>query len=535
MAIFDENKYNEYLTNNDYSGLATYMRNFQPKDKTKRAEFNRQIEILKRQGAINNALINNEPNADYKAAMAFNIQRPHGKYDMSNPFTKRYINAINQIGNTKNEVADYFDYEFKSNDYYNKFIKNSGMKIGEYNPKSPTNIYHYNKDGKNIVRVHRASFRNPKMFDAINKGLNSITVSEAVQNNPMLGLFAGSQIGFNTKSYDANGKQLTNYIGFDKYQKEAANYANVSADIYKKRVKKAYDKVTPAKLMVSGFMCDAQRQLQIAAMNNQIDNTSYNTQIKIINDFYKNRLANEDISSYDEVYLKDENTGNLYITNEKTKNDLTEAVRTAIDENRISVVAGASGGRTGTVISISANPDSKGNVADSKYKKSFKIFVPGLFDKDARNLINKNSDAKLMVEIADHQMYGHDYDLVEGGKLSKFDGNGGAIYVTDKGERPLDPKQVQDVMKRNILIEGGITNALNQVDLDKNNRVIPGQTELMDKIKEYSINAFTDLYNVNPSRLNEILEDENAINEINKINNTILKNIGVYRIGTDIK
>lgn len=542
MLTPDKKVYDNFLINNDYIGLANYLSQFNPTDETKRKSLQQNINTLKRYGGIANAILEKQQNEVDKAAISFNMQRQYGIYDDKNDYTKQYLDAINSIGNKSHwfkddEIAEYFDYVFTNKTAYNKFIETSGLTIQKYNSKNPTETSSFTINGQPAIRVYRKAFKDSNFFDALNKGLDKLI---AIDYEAFLGDFDNTGktkptivYNFTTKSYDKNGKELTSVMGFDSNQKKAWDYANTSNEIYKKNIDEAYGKVVPSKLMVSGFLCGAQRNLATMAMNGQIDASTYNMQSQIIKDFYNNELANTSLTGFDEVYITDpsNNSQTLDIMSEEAKGDWTRILRTALEEGRVKYGAGSAGGRVGTVITISDKVDKKNEGSTGTYGQGVQIFVPGLFDEDARELIDSDPDARVQVELAEHQAFGHNYDLIEGGTLSDFDGEGGAIYTDDLGSYRLTPEQVNQQMKRNVLIQGGIEEAKQTLTKDKNGNLQSASQELLTRIKNYAINVYSIDSN---AQTKEDLETEEAKQEIDNIYIFILKELGLDRLGNPI-
>lgn len=547
MVTPDKKIYDSFLINNDYIGLANYLSQFNPTDETKRKSLQQNINTLKRYGGIANAILEKQQNEEDKLAISFNMQRQYGIYDDKNNYTKQYLNAINSIGNKshwfkEDEIAEYFDYVFTNKTAYDKFIEDSGLNIQKYDAKHPTETSSFTINGQPAIRVYRKAFKDSNFFDALNKGLDkSIIIDYEASLGDFDNKYAKNRptivYNFTTKSYDKNGKELNSVIGFDSNQRKAWQYANKSNEIYKKNIDKAYEKVVPTKLMVSGFLCEAQRNLYTMAMNHQIDSSTYNMQSQIIKDYYNSELANISFTGQDEVYITDPSNDSqtLDLMDENSKGTWTRILRTALKEGRVEYGAGSAGGRVGTVITISDKLDKDDNASTGDYGKGVQIFVPGLFDDDARELIDSDPDARIQVELAEHQAFGHNYDLIEGGTLSNFDGEGGATYIDDLGSYRLTPEQVQQQMKRNILIQGCIDEAKQVLNKNKitilDNNLQSASQDLLTKIKNYAINVYSIDSN---AQTQEDLETEEAKQEIDNIYIFILKELGLDRLGNPI-
>ena len=540
MVTPDKKKYDSFLINNDYIGLANYLDQFNIADKNKRIQVKQDINKLKRYGSIANAILEKQIDEADKSAIIFSMQRDHGVYDTNNTYTKQYLDAVNSIGNKTHwfkddETAEIFQYVFDTKNEYDKFIEESGLTIKGYDDKNPTAPYMFMYNGQPVIQVRRDAFKNTTFFDSLNKGLETLYASDydkamwrlEVMHNPQA---EKPTNGFRTISYDKSGKKLQNVEGFDEYQKKAWDYAKESNNAYKKNIEEAYEKVVPTKLMTSGFLCGAQRNLYTMAMNGQIDASTFNMQSNIIKDYYDNALYHTSLTGCDEVYMThpDNDSQTLDVMRDEDKGKWTEIMRTALKEGRVKYGAGSAGGRVGTVITIIDKTDKNDDASDGDYGKGTQIFVPGLFDEDARDLIDSDPDAKLQVDLAEHQAFGHDYTLIEGGVLSDFDGDGGATYKDDVSTYYLTPEEVQQRMRRNILIQGGIDEAKNVLEFDNAGYLQPASTDLLDQILKYSTNVYSIDSN---AQTKEELETDEAKQEIDNIYMLILRELGLDREG----
>lgn len=538
MAQFDEKVYNSYILNNDYLGLANYFSQFKIKDEEQRKQLNAQIATLKRYGGIANAILSSQIDGPAKQAIAFNMQREHGVHDTQNDYANNYYNAINSIGNIGEGLiqisAGYFDYVFDSERAYNTFLKTSGLNISEYDKNNPESTHTFKSNGKNVVRVYRTAFKDGNFFDKLNDGLNALySPEQTVYTSFGTSYMKPANSNFETISYDEHNNELTKTRGFDINQRKAYLYAKDANDVYKQKIEMAQDKVVPSNLMVSGFLCGAQRQL----VQMQMQGIDTSKQLQLIKDYYDNELSHVSLTNFDEVYMTEPGNSSqtLNFIESEDKGKYTEILRTALKEGRVTYGAGSAGGRVGTVITISTKADKDGDDPSGKFDKGVQLFVPGMFDQDARELINSDSNAKIQVELAEHQAFNHAYNLIEGGNLTNFDGDGGATYDDGIVTTRLTPEEVQYQMKRNTLLEGGIEQAklLGQYDDNSDFPLLKeGQTELVNQLQEYAKNVYADLYNINDQNaLNEALKNEQASKEVDNIFMTMMTNLGFNREG----
>lgn len=510
MEGYNKQIYNSYLRNNDYTGLADYISQFKPKDKIQREELKQYANTLKRYGHIASAVINNTQSPEDKDLVSFNFQRENGIYSIKNKYAQNYGKNLNNIGGNK---AAYIDYEFADDDSYLKFVNNSGLNVGGYDKDNPTAPYHYINNGHHILRIQKTAFNNSKFFDSLNKGLDSIVKTVTVPGS--VSAFIPSYVDvmpyFKSTSYDERGTQITSKIGYFKEQADCARLVNSANTTYKNTLTKCYNKVMPSELVSMGYMCDAQRQLNEGATSGAITSEYYNLNSKIIKDYYDTQLKQISLTGYD-VYAIDENeTSQTFneIGNED-KGKYTALVRAAAQQNRVTVGAGMAGGRVGTIITIAPKINEKGEFG-KEGNAGYQFFVPGLFEEDARNVMDHDDNAKVMVELAEHQAFNAPYQFIEGGYLKDFDGNG-ATFTNDIGNIRMDNATIRLQMLRNTWLETGIESVKDYID--DNPKTNDANVTAM--ITTFAVNMYSRLYG-SPYEEDGKTITSTAKNEINNI------------------
>lgn len=503
--------YNSYIRNNDYVGLADYISQFKPKDKVQREELKQYVNTLKRYGHIASAVINNTQSTEERDLVSFNLQRENGLYGIKNKYAQEYGKNLNNIGGNK---ASYIDYEFADDDSYTKFINNSNLNIGGYDKNNPTSSYHYMNNGRHTIRIQKTAFNNSKFFDALNKGLDSLIVPVTVTGSVSAFIPSYTDIipYFKSTSYDENGNQLDSKFGYFKAQADCAKLVNSAESTYKNTLNKCYSKVMPSELVSMGYMCDAQRQLNEGAKNGTITEAYYNLNTKIIKDYYDTQLKQLSLTHYDVYAIGENETSQTFnaIGNED-KGKYTALIRAAAKQDRVTVGAGMAGGRVGTIITIAPKLDEKGNFG-KEGNAGYQFFVPGLFEEDARNVMDKDDNAKVMVDLAEHQAFNTPYKLVEGGYIKDFDGNG-ATFTNDIGNVRMDNATIRLQMLRNTWLEQGIESVKDYMEDNPN---YYQNNNLNKLIETFAINMYSRLYG-SPYETDGTTITTSARNEINDI------------------
>ena len=514
MEGYDVNIYNGYLRNNDYAGLADYISQFKPEDKIQREELKQYARTLRRYGHMATAVLNTTDDEESRQLLSFNLQRENGLYDINNKYAKRYGEALNNIGGSN---AATIHYNFNNEEDYLKFIEESGLNFGSYDKDNPNASYHYIKNGKHGISIKKSEFNNATLFDALNKGLHSLvadfTYTGLAQADPTM--FGYQRVSnFNSEAYDENGnllKKTDRHGGFFGEQERCYNMTKAATDKFQQTLTECYNKVVPSELVSMGYMCDAQRQLNEGATSGAITSEYYNLNMKIIKDYYDTQLKQMSLTGYD-VYAIDENeTSQTFneIGNED-KGKYTALVRAAAQQNRVTVGAGMAGGRVGTIITIAPKINEKGEFG-TEGNAGYQFFVPGLFEEDARNVMDHDDNAKVMVELAEHQAFNSPYKFIEGGYLKDFDGNG-ATFTNDIGSIRMDNATIRLQMLRNTWLETGIESVQDYIDDNPKTN----EATISALITNFAINMYSRLYG-SPYEEDEKTINETAKNEINNI------------------
>lgn len=467
------NEFNKRIADNDYLGAAAYLKTIKFSDKTTQDAINQQIAVLERYGGITNAILSKEVDKDRKFQIAFALNRHSNNFGAKDPSTGRYVNTyanqfidcLNNLGNSKDKTATYIDVEFDNQESYNTFVDKSGLSFSAKVEENQLSPYMYTNNGNPVIRVQKQTLQDSNFFDNFMGGLVGSTET---YYSPGYWMGQGQPVKINhygIKSYDADNNIINSWSGLGNELQQAYNLTRMSADTFDTVMKTAYKNVIPTELMASGFMCDAQRQITMAAMSGRIDDTRANSMLKRIDDFYTNKLKTISLTGYD-VYATEVNgeTANLLeVEDTATKQKYTKWMRAAAKEGRLTAVAGVSGGRVGTILTLSATVDKDNNLNDEAHG-DIQLFVPGLLDKDARELMDQDVNSKILVERAEHIAFGHEYKLAQGGRLINFMGDGGAIYKDDLGEVYKKPDEVTQMMLENEMLAGTIKELQTQVE-----------------------------------------------------------------------
>lgn len=459
-------EFNNRLALNDYNGAASYLKRLKLKDKTRQEALDHQIATLERYGGIAESILSKETNSDQKNMIAFAMNRRANNFGAidkntgrwENPYANKYIDYLTNLGNGENSYASYLDIEFDDIAAYNSFTDATGLVFNNKSDPNQVSPYMFNNNGKPTIRINKQTLLNGGFFDTFVGGLANNDQLLELNTDPIYGVNSyKSTANFNIKSYDSDDKLIDSWKGLDVNLRGAYELSKLAGDTYNNVISSAYSNVIPTELIGSGFMCGAQQQITEAAFRGEIERQQAKFMLDEIDAYYNNLLSHESLTQYD-VFATDPNSdsANLFpVEDSALKNQYTKWMRSAAKEGRLKVAAGQSGGRVGTILTISAKVDKDNNLEDEAHG-DIQLFVPGLLDEDARNLMDQDVNAKLLVEKSEHIAFGHHYNLTEGGRLINFQGDGGAYFQDDTGLSYKTPDEVDALMMKNEMINGGV-------------------------------------------------------------------------------
>lgn len=452
MADFDARFVYNMMAKANYTGIATYLRNFKFNDPNLQLQVNQQIKELERYGGIVSAMMNKARPED-REKLSFYFQNMAGSFDESNSYAKGFTNTVNNIGNQGSNRAAYIDYSFDSADSYNRFIDATRLNFQDVNP-GDNKTGKYMQNGNYVLRIYKDEFSDGNFFNTLTKGIQKIATEDIIkERNP----FDPSGLGYTEKrikvphvkstSYTDDGAVITQRDGLFHNQEKAGDYVKQAAELFNKITNEGLSNAEfVSELMIKPYMTQQEKQIQDGILNGQIDKTLGEYGLKLIKDRNERLLKGANLDNY-EVYATEINTDvpTMHAINDTgEKQYYTRLIRTALKAGRVSYTAGSAGGKVGAVITISAAMD-KDKLGENA-KGDIQLFVPGLLEQDARAVMDSDPDAAVTVKRAEHIAFGHAYNLLQGGRLENFQHDGSATYVDDVSSRILTGDEVNEMM-----------------------------------------------------------------------------------------
>lgn len=247
---------------------------------------------------------------------------------------------------------------------------------------------------------------------------------------------------------------------------------------------------------VAGNIDDNLAMLQEALKEGSITQQEFNKQYSINCGYIDSVLRNIGSGNYEMYSNKfNEETSDETLNpvdNEK-RNELINAI-TATNKANVHLSSMISNGKIGTLVEL----DAAGLTSKQQEKlegtnddqlsngRRIQIFIPGLFQEQAQEKINRNTSSQAVQEANSMQDYDYDYKTQDGKTLT-YDGLGGYIY---DGEQ-IDKDNAVKIINKDLIIQDAVNN-LQFYYLNKDNKLID-KTNYENKARELAIKACNDI------------------------------------------
>ena len=468
--FFNINEYNKLMQSNDYIGMANYLQAHPVDDENAQAQINQQILRLREQADVQNAILKGRSEED-KQKFMFKTSLDSGIYDSSNPYYKTYKESLwNKLGNSDEEIASKIRIETELDGltaFCNTIgvtkekLRDFGIKLGNSADKY---TLEFDKDNPQYHKIAQALYNTEYETHNIQAGFDYITTNTF-------------------KTYGLNNKG--NIISTQKSRPVEITKMN---DMYNAAVSTAESLTEEAtnheyvtKSVNTPFLGAADEKLYRLYASGRIDKQTYDEHKKIQKESYDRLLAQVPFSQI-EVYateVGDDKSEKLQLMSDNTERaKLSDYIRVAIADNRVTYSASNVGGITGVTITVSAKPDNEGNIKGD-YNKGRQIFVPGLWQDKAEKALNEDTSMRATRSFNIHQVFRHDYSSIRGDVLTNFTSDG-ATYTDKNGiTRNVNNAEIINIMDENYFYEDCI-NIINHKYRDSNGNI----TDL-EAIKKY--------------------------------------------------
>lgn len=247
---------------------------------------------------------------------------------------------------------------------------------------------------------------------------------------------------------------------------------------------------------VAGNIDDNLAMLQEALKEGSITQQEFNKQYSINCGYIDSVLRNIGSGNYEMYSNKfNEETSDetLNPVDDKKRNELINAI-TATNKANVHLSSMISNGKIGTLVELDAagltskqQENLEGTDDDQLSNgRRIQIFIPGLFQEQAQEKINRNTSSQAIQEANSMQDFDYDYKTQDGKTLT-YDGLGGYIY---DGEQ-IDKDNAVKIINKDLIIQDAVNN-LQFYYLNKDDKLID-KTNYENKARELAIKACNDI------------------------------------------
>ena len=493
---FDENKFNQLISNRQYNDAADYAAQFHFSDPETQKAHESDIINLRRSGRVLGAVYGRvkDPNDLAKITFADNVfvdggLERSGNNEINTAFEdlkSKIGSAVDSDGNVTNEASTLeITFEPKTNkllgidwlmpdnnNNIENFYKTSGLNV---NTLRDNGVQVINKDGRTILR-----------FDKSNPLANKILYNTPTVLNGMAGdvdraVLATKPtkvVGYNKKG-EVTG-ETDDLREFRAFIKDARN----TKEKYFKDFDLTYKDYSST---VGPMISDELSSLKAMLNSGQIDETQYNRQAKAIAPHIFSAINTLGSSNYEMYtnYLNEEPTDETLIPVEnKDRANLTNLISSYAPKD-IDVSAMVSNGKIGTLITL----EGTGNETESDKNdgRRIQIFVPGLLQEEAQAKINRNTSTRAVQELNSMIDWGYSYKLRNGSEIG-IDNKG--QFIKDK--KVIDKQSAIQEINKDMIMEESLANLKFQyMNSDSN---ITDNLKYEEMAKLLAMNTVSDVY-----------------------------------------
>ena len=499
---FDENKFNQLISNRQYNDAADYAAQFHFNDPETQKAHENDIINLRRNGRVLGAIYGRvqDPTDLAKITFADNVFVDGGlERSGNNDLNIAFENIKSKIGSTVDENGNVINeattleitFEPKINKLFGidllmpdndnnieNFYKNSGLNI---NTLRDNGVQVINKDGRTILRFDKSNPLANKILyytPQVLAGIGHPNSPYANLNRKILATKPTRVQGFNSKGEYVN--TTDDLREYKKFIKDTITTKEKYFEDFNLTYKDYSSSIGP---MIS----DELSSLKAMLNSGQIDDTQYNRQAKAIAPHIFSAINTLGSSNYEMYtnYLNEEPTDETLVPVEnKDRANLSNLISSYAPKD-IDVSAMVSNGKIGTLITL----EGTGNETESDKNdgRRIQIFVPGLLQEEAQAKINRNTSTRAVQELNSMIDWGYSYKLR----------NGSEIGVNNKGQFTKDKEvidkqsAIQEINKDMIMEESLANLKFQYMNSDSN---ITDNLKYEEMAKLLAMNTVSDVY-----------------------------------------
>ena len=512
---FDENKFNQLISNRQYNDAADYAAQFHFSDPETQKAHESDIINLRRSGRVLGAVYSRvkDPNDLAKITFADNVfvdggLERSGNNEINTAFEdikSKIGSTVDSDGNVTNEASTLeitfepktnkllgIDWLMPDNDNnIENFYKTSGLNV---NTLRDNGVQVINKDGRTILRFGKSNPLANKILYNTRTVLNG-TFGDV--DRAVLATKPTKVVGYNKKG-EVTG-ETDDLREFRAFIKDARN----TKEKYFKDFDLTYKDYSST---VGPMISDELSSLKAMLNSGQINETQYNQQARAIAPHIFsaiNTLGSGNYEMYTNNFNEEPTDETLVPVENKDRSKLTDLISN-YDPKDIDVSAMVSNGKIGALITLEGTGNE--TASDKNDGRRIQIFVPGLLQEEAQAKINRNTSTRAIQELNSMIDWGYSYKLRDGSEIGV---NGRGQFT--KNKEVINKQSAIQEINKDMIMEDALSNLKFQyMNADGN---ITDNLKYEEMARLLSMNAAADIYgdvklNVNPQTTDVTLSDK---------------------------
>ncbi len=492
---FNNDYFNQLVSNRQYEDAADYANQFHFNNPEEQRKHLNDIDNLRRNGRILASCYNKISDTKTLNKVEFYDKVfVNGGLDTlkNNEYVKAFADAKKRFGsgdideNPNNEATSLaitfypktrkflgIDWLAKDNDNnIDAFYERSGLNEQALKAEGVQVI---NKDGKTILRFDKSNNLANKIINNLYDRVRAGGFGSGDERSSWLpddwNIVENDIEGFNSKGksvykgqpiyYGAANKLLTDLTSMNTIIDGCKN----AKDLYF-RENDLNEKIYTS--TIAGNIDDNLVMLQEALSSGSITQQEFNKQYSIncgyIDSILRN-IGSGQYEMYSNKFNEETSDETLRPIDNKDRSELMNAI-TAANKANLHLSSMISNGKIGTLVEIDAagltskqQQDLNGDEDDQLSNgRRIQIFIPGLFQEQAQEKINRNTSSKAIQEANSMQDYDYSYKTQDGQNLT-YDGLGGYIYgYPNQQQYHIDKDTAIKLINKDMIIRDGINN-----------------------------------------------------------------------------
>ena len=480
MATFNQQILDTYFKNRDWTGAADYLSTLTASSAELQNELNLKIKELRRQGSIQEAMLQNM-NSNQQAAFNFISAYDGGMPLPKNTYGNKYSSLLNDLKviedvispggrNVKGESINTLRIELNTDSEYARYLSKLGMSKDEIADKD-VSVRKDSSTGKWIVDIPKDNIYISNFY------VSALDLDTTYKHPTTAGSFTQtikgnySIKGLTSSNIIVNENQFNKSNLYDAYGivRDARNEQN-------KAIENNQTVNLQEDIIVTPFLGHGHANAYKRMAQGAISIDDYKKIVEERTNVYNTLLKQVGLENYN-VYTTqpDDNDkeGKVFKQiDDKDKDEIMQMILIAMDDKRLTYSAAIHDGEVGTYITISGATDKDKNIVSGDYGQPIRIFVPGLFKSSCDEAFDADTKQAAVRDNADMRRWNYGKFLKDGSYVG-YDKEIGAytLLTDDNGNQvkvPVSTEQMLQALNKENIIDNSVNVLLSNIDSEGN-------------------------------------------------------------------